>query len=221
MNKSKKNIRSSFYNTPKISEILKKNSFFKENSFSLWEKKILQEIKGAGLKVDTKFRNFPLHVDKEKFEYIPDFLIKKFLYKQREIIVEAHEEISEDDVNKYKKFRSVFGIIYYLILIVPDEEFKKWSEIENGVFNEVWKVSEIDQLIEYLLLQQQKYNEKILSLPQRAVCPAPPNGHGCGREADGYDEIIRWFGYRGKIVQSLCRQCRTKHAKLQRKKIKR
>jgi hypothetical protein len=221
MSESKKNIRSSFYNTPKISEILKKKSFFKENCFSLWEKKILQKIEDGGLKIDTKFRNFILYVDKEKFEYIPDFLIKGFLYKQREIIIEAHEKISEDDINKYKKFRSVFGVIYYLILIVQDEEFDKWNKIENGVFNEIWKVSELEKLIEYLLLHQQKYNEKIMSLPQRAVCPAPPNGHGCGREADGYDAIIRWFGYRGKIVQSLCRQCRTKHAKLQRKKTKR
>ena len=38
--------------------------------------------------------------------------------------------------------------------------------------------------------------------------------------AEEYDEVLRLFGYRGKIVQSLCRECRSKHSKLQRKKRK-
>jgi hypothetical protein len=220
MNKSNNKIRSSFYRIPEISKILKKNSFFKENSLSSWERKILKKFHDSELDIEIKFRNFPLYIEKEKFEYFPDFLIKGFLYKQREIIIEAHEEISEEDVNKYKKFRSVFGVMYYLILIVKDDDFEKWKKIENGVFNEFWRVTEIDLLIENLLEEKKKYNEKIKIQPQSAFCPSPPKGHGCGKKAKGYEEIVRWFGYRGKIVQSLCRQCRSKHAKSQRKKLK-
>jgi len=218
-----KKIRSSFYRTSKISRILKENKFFKENSFSSWERKILKKMRNSDLDIEIKFRNFPLHVEKEKFEYVPDFLIKGFLYKQREIIVEAHEEISEDDVNKYRKFRSVFGAMYYLILIVKDEELRKWNEFDQGVqgvFNEIWTVNDVDLLIIHMLNKRKEYKQKIKLIPQTAICPSPPLGHGCGKKANDYDEIVRWFGYRGKIVQSLCRQCRSKHAKLQRKKRK-
>ena len=221
MNESNNKIRSSFYRIPEISKILKENLFFKENSFSPWERKILRKLRDSGLDVEIKFRNFPLDIETEKFEYFPDFLIKGFLYKQREIIIEAHEEISAEDINKYKKFRSVFGVIYYLILIVKDDDFEKWKKIENDVFNEFWRVTEIDLLIENLMDQKMKYREKVISLPQSAFCPSPPYGHGCGKKAIGYEEIVRWFGYRGKIVQSLCRQCRSKHAKSQRMKQKR
>ena len=216
-----KKTRSSFYKTSKISQILKKNNFFKENSFSSWEKKILKKIRKSDLDIEIKFRNFPLHIEKEKFEYIPDFLIKGFLYKQREVIVEAHEEISKEDVTKYRKFRSVFGAMYYLILIVKDEELRKWNEFDQGVqgvFNEIWVVDSVDLLIKYLLNKKREYSEKMKLVPQIAICPAPPNGHGCGKKANDYDEVVRLFGYRGKIVQSLCRQCRNKHAQLQRNK---
>ena len=27
-----------------------------------------------------------------------------------------------------------------------------------------------------------------------------------------YEEIVKFFGYRGKKVQSLCRKCRTEHS---------
>lgn len=225
MNKlNHKKIRSSFYKTSKISKILKKNAFFKENSFSIWERKILKKMRNSELDIETKFRNFPLHIEKEKFEYIPDFLIKGFLYKQREVIVEAHEEISEEDVNRYRKFRSVFGVMYYLILIVKDKELQKWNDLDQGVqgiFNEIWSVNNVDLLIKYLLNKRRVYSQKMKLVPQTAICPAPPNGHGCGKKADDYDEVVRLFGYRGKIVQSLCRQCRSKHAQLQRKKTRR
>ena len=218
-----KKIRSSFYKTSKISNILKKNIFFKENSFSVWEKKILKKLCDSNLDIETRFRNFPLQIENEKFEYVPDFLIRGFLYKQREVIVEAHEEISEEDVNKYRKFRSVFGSMYYLILIVKDEELRKWNEYDQGsqgVFNEIWAVDKVELLIKYLEDKRKKYNQKMKQVPQTAFCPSPPKGHGCGKKASNYDEVVRLFGYRGKIVQSLCRQCRSKHAKVQRKKMR-
>ncbi len=224
MNEFNHKTRSSFYKTSKILEILKENTFFKENSFSEWERKIVKKMNDSELDVEIKFRNFPLHVEKEKIEYIPDFLIKGFLYKQREIIIEAHEEISEDDVSKYRKFRSVFGAMYYLILIVKKEEFERWNTYDQGiqgVFNEIWTLNDIDLLIKYLLDKRKEYNQKMELVPQTAFCPSPPKGHGCGKKASNYDEVVRLFGYRGKIVQSLCRQCRSKHAKLQRKKIMR
>ena len=125
--------RSSFHESSKFLKIWKKNKFPKKNDFSGWEKQILKKLRDSGISIETKFRNFPLNVENEKFEYVPDFLMKGFEYKGREVLVEAHEKISEEDVKKYRKFRSVFGSTYYLIMIVTDGELRMWNEYDQGV----------------------------------------------------------------------------------------
>jgi hypothetical protein len=212
--KESNNNRSSFYETLKILKILKKSKISKLDDFSIWEKKILQSLRKNGISLEIKFRNFPLKVEDQKYEYIPDFLVKDFEYKDREILIEAHEKISIEDVKKYQKFRSVFGSTYYLIMIVRGEELREWNshDMERGIFNEIWVVNDLELLIKSLLEKKKKHDDKINSFPQKAVCPAPPNGHGCGRISNGYEEIIKFFGYRGKKVQSLCRKCRTEHS---------
>ena len=76
----------------------------------------------------------------------------------------------------------------------------------------------LDFLINDLLDKKDKYEKLVSKYPQSAVCPAPPKGHGCGRKASGYNEVVQWFGYRGKAVQSLCRECRSKQARKYRTK---
>ena len=207
------NNRSSFYETSKILKLLKKSKISNLDEFSIWEKKILQSLRKNGISLETKFRNFPLKVEDQKYEYIPDFLVKDFEYKDREILIEAHEEISNNDVKKYQTFRSVFGSSYFLIMIVRDEELREWNahDMQRGIFNEVWVVDDLEFLIKSLLEKKKKYEDKINSFQKKAVCPAPPKGHGCGRISNGYDEIVKHFGYRGKKVQSLCRKCRSTH----------
>ena len=75
----------------------------KEYNFSSWEKQILRKLRSSGLSIETKFRNFSLYVENEEYEYFPDFLMEDFAYKNREILVEAHEKISEEDVKKYRR----------------------------------------------------------------------------------------------------------------------
>ena len=198
--------RSSFHESSKFLKIWKKNKFPKKNDFSGWEKQILKKLRDSGISIETKFRNFPLNVENEKFEYVPDFLMKGFEYKGREVLVEAHEKISEEDVKKYRKFRSVFGSTYYLIMIVTDGELRSWNEYDQGAqgfFNEIWAMGDIEFLIEHLRKMKSDYEEKINSLPQNASCPK------CGKKAAGYKEIVKLFGYRGKIVQSFCKKCRS------------
>ena len=202
--------RSSFHESSKFLKIWKKNKFPKKNDFSGWEKQILKKLRDSGISIETKFRNFPLNVENEKFEYVPDFLMKGFEYKGREVLVEAHEKISEEDVKKYRKFRSVFGSTYYLIMIVTDGELRMWNEYDQGVqgfFNEIWAVGDIEFLTERLRKMKMDYEEKINSLPQNASCPK------CGKKAVGYKEIVKLFGYRGKRVQSFCRECRSKNVR--------
>ena len=70
------NNRSSFYETSKILKLLKKSKISNLDEFSIWEKKILQSLRKNGISLETKFRNFPLKVEDQKYEYIPDFLVK-------------------------------------------------------------------------------------------------------------------------------------------------
>ena len=202
----KDKIRSSFYDSSKILKNFRKNSF-PNDGFSVWERRILRKLRKSGFSIETKFRNFPLNVENEKFEYVPDFLMKGFEYKGREVLVEAHEKISEEDVKKYRKFRSVFGSTYYLIMIVNYGELRTWNKYNQGkqkFFNEIWTFNDVDFLIEHLKKLKKKYKEKISQFQQNAFCPK------CGKKSKGYKKIVELFGYRGKKVQSFCRKCRSK-----------
>ena len=215
----KDKIRSSFYDSSKILKNFRKNSF-PDDGFSVWERRILRKLRKSGFSIETKFRNFPVRVENEIFEYIPDFLVKDFEYKGREILIEAHEKISEDDVEKYRKFRSIFGVSYYMIMIVTDEELRIWNEYDQGkqgFFNKIWTDDDIEFLIEDLRKKREDYEKKISKYGQRAFCPSPPKGHGCGKKAVGFKQVEKLFGYRGKRVQSLCRKCRSEHSSDRRK----
>ena len=197
-------IRSSF---GEISE-----EFPNENEFSVWENKIFDKIKISKISSKEKFRKFVILLENTTEQYIPDLLIDGFEYKGKEIILEAHEKITEEDVKKYRKFRMTFGASYYLIMIVTDGEEETWREYqkskEGGVFNEIYTESNIEQLIDNLKKWKKEYDEMISEYGQKAECPPPPRGHGCGISAEGFEEITEFFGYRGKRVQSLCRSCR-------------
>ena len=197
-------IRSSF---GEISE-----EFPNENEFSVWENKIFDKVKISKISFKEKFRKFVILLENTTEQYIPDLLIDGFEYKGKEIILEAHEKITEEDVKKYRKFRMTFGASYYLIMIVTDGEEETWREYqkskEGGVFNEIYTESNIEQLIDNLKKWKKEYDEMISEYGQKAECPPPPRGHGCGISAEGFEEITEFFGYRGKRVQSLCRSCR-------------
>ena len=222
MNKTNKNEkRSSFYNTSEILNILKQKAVYRANDFSPWEKGIIEIFQKSKLRFETKFREFYFDFGYEKFVYLPDLLVRGFEYDEKQILIEAHEEISGYDVKKYRRFRSIYGSVYHLIMIVTDGELRKWNEYdqgERGLFHEIWTSSDVDFLINDLLDKKDKYEKLVSKYPQSAVCPAPPKGHGCGRKASGYNEVVQWFGYRGKRVQSLCRECRSKQARKYRTK---
>jgi len=109
-------------------------------------------------------------------------------------------------------------------MIVNDHELRKWNTYDQGkeaIFHDIWVNDNVKELILKLKQMKSNYEKEIEEYDTRAICPKPPDGLGCGRISEGYNEIDKWFGYRGKKRQSLCRQCRSKHAKLQRKKTKR
>jgi hypothetical protein len=210
-------IRSSFTKSTEI--------FSVEEKFSIWEKQIFRKIKNAEISFSQKFRKFVIFLDEKKEYYIPDILLGGFEYNQKEVIIEAHKKISETDIKKYRRFRSTFGSSYYLIMIVPDNEVMIWKkrhkQKDGGIFNEIYAESNLEDLIKNLKKWKEDYDDIISKYGQTALCPPPPKGHGCGIIAKGFEEIKEIFGYRGKRVQSLCRECRKEHAKKQKEKLKR
>ena len=213
---SKEQIRSSF------KQFIEK--FSNEEEFSIWENQIFKKFRNSEISFKQKFRKFVIFLDNKKEYYIPDILLEGFEYNKKEVIVEAHNKISKEDIKKYRKFRSTFGSSYYLIMVVSDNEIKIWKENhrqkEGGIFNEIYTESNVDDLIKNLKKWKKDYNEMISQYAQNALCPPPPKGHGCGVSVEGFEEIKEIFGYRGKRVQSLCRACRKEHARKQKNKLK-
>ena len=115
---------------PKVKKIIymkQQYGFDQERDFTKWEREIIKKIEKSGLKFETKFFKFPLNIGNKKFIYVPDLLMKDFFFNEKKIILEAHEKISEDDIAKYRKFRSIYGNVYHLLLVVTDIELRKWN----------------------------------------------------------------------------------------------
>lgn len=187
-----------------------------------WEEKIKKKLSTSGLKFEEKFRTFPLQLDeKTVFQFIPDFIIKDLIYKNKKILVEAFDHFTENDAIKLRLFMETYGKIYFLILVVRNEELDKWNKLSsthNPLFNEIWIHDDLNELITYLKYKMKPIEEEKSSTI--AKCPLPK---GCGKQAKGETEIEKLFGYRnmgnGVIrVQSYCRRCRNKERRLERHK---
>lgn len=189
-----------------------------EGSFSPWEQHIRRKFRKAELEFDEKFRKFPLEANGEVIDYLPDFVLKDFQHNEKKILIEAHQELTEKDIRKYRLFMDKYGRTYHLIMIVQGNYLQKWNELDQGeqaLFHDIWIDEDVDVFIKTLLKQKKKHETEI-HLPDRAECPLPK---GCGKKAIGSKEVEKLFGYRqtypGKtIVQSYCRRCRAKHLKI-------
>jgi len=188
-----------------------------EKSFSPWEQHIRKKFGKSKLEFDEKFRKFPLEINGEVIDYIPDFILKDFRENGKSILIEAHQDLTEKDVKKFRLFMNKYGSTYHLIMIVQGNYLQKWNELDQGeqtLFHDIWVDEDVDIFIKTLLEQKKKHGTQI-HLPDRATCPLPK---GCGKKAIGEKEVEKLFGYRQTsektIVQSYCRRCRAKHKKI-------
>ncbi len=181
-----------------------------ERKFSPWELHVRHKLQKSNIKFEEKFRTFPLILYENTINYIPDFILSNHTFKNKKIIVEAHKDLTPQDVVKYGLFMKKFGMAYHLIMIVQYGQLRKWNEInqnERPLFHDIWTVEDLDHFIDYL---KKHKTSKILNvdLPQHAVCPI------CGKKAEGTEQVEKLFGYRkmknGKtIVQSYCKKHRS------------
>jgi len=186
-------------------------------NFSVWEEKIIKIIENSGFKTERKFFKFPLKIDGKMFLYIPDLLIKDLFVNRKKVIVEAHEKITESDIKKYRKFQSLHGAAYHLVMIVSSRDLREWNiyDKKEGIFHEIWIPKDVDVMISKLRIKQ-KESKKIDLAFGTHICPS------CGISATGREETKIEFGFRKKkngelFTQSLCYNCRKKHAKRRRR----
>ena len=173
--------------------------------YTTWEKKVMARLSKSKIEFEKKFRTFPLQIDDSSVSYTPDFVLD-FAYKnRRRVIVEVHEDLTDFDIKKYSTFMSIYGRIYFLIMVVSDGQLRKWNEIDNGnqiLYHDIWTLNAIEDMIQQLerlreVSKKQYENEE-------ATCPK------CGKFAQGKFEIEELFGYRGERVQSYCKVCRNR-----------
>ena len=180
--------------------------------FTKWELDIIKKIKNVGFEIEFKHRKFKVRVDKKYYVYIPDIMIFGFRFNDKKIIIEAHEDLLEQDIEKYRKFMKEYRNIYHLIMIVEGHQLRGWNEksIQSPLFDEIWTKNDINFLIEELTTYKKTFEKIFYKFPKEAYCGRKT----CGEEAHEYEEIETLFGYRkmsdGKIIpQSYCRYCRS------------
>tara|TARA_Y100001960_G_scaffold121939_1_gene130179 strand:- start:168 stop:1043 length:876 start_codon:yes stop_codon:yes gene_type:complete len=199
-------------NKKKIQEI---KQILEKPKFSKWEKQVVKTFENNGIKNETKFREFPLHISETvSITYIPDFLLKDFEKDEKLIIVEAHPELTPEAIAKNSAFMKQYFDVYHLIMIVPDSDLRIWNEADQNskLFHDIWVIDNLEDLIEHLKINYRKDMTE-------TVCPT------CKTKAIGKKQILSIFGERKKpsgekYPQAYCKDCRSKERKVGSKKMK-
>lgn len=180
--------------------------------FSLWERKVINKLTENKIKFEEKFRIFPIKINNDlSIKYEPDFLLEEYEINNKEIIIEAHEKLTEDDVVKYSIFMKRYFTVFHLIMIVKDNDLRGWNEISKSsrLFNDIWIMDNLKDLIDWIKRQHTKKQD----FKEQSTCPH------CPTIAIGTKQIYKLFGFRKKkngekFTQSLCRECRGLQLKL-------
>ena len=80
-----------------------------EKHFSLWEQKVRNKLLKSGVKFVEKTQKemdrFPLQINEGvTIYYVPDFILDKHRFRGKKIIIEAHQNLTDEDVLKYGFF---------------------------------------------------------------------------------------------------------------------
>jgi len=202
-----------FYNPVKSEdkEVIKKRLEVKRD-FSLWEQNVYKKLIESQIKFEKRFRKFPIRISENiTVNYEPDFFLEEYEIDGKEVIIEAHEELTSDDVVKYSTFMKRYFPVFHLIMIVNENELREWNNFNesNRLFNDIWIIHDLEDLISWIKRQ----NTKTQDFNQETKCPH------CPTIAVGINQIDNFFGFRKKkngekYPQSLCRECRSLQSKL-------
>lgn len=197
----------------KIQQEIKKR--IEKPKFSKWEKRVVSQFKKEGIRNSIKFRKFPLKISETlTITYIPDFLLLDYEKDKKDIVVEAHEYITQDAIAKNSAFMRNYKNVFELIMVVPDRDLRAWNDAdkENKLFHDIWTMNNVKFLIDDI---KRKYKK----VKTETECPT------CHKKASGYKQIYHRFGFRKKsdgseYPQSLCIDCRGRASKIGTKKLK-
>ena len=179
------------------------------SEFSSWEEKVFRKITENNILFEPKPWTYPLNEISEGEIYVPDAELDGLCMCGRKVVVEAHENFSEDDAKKYSAFVLQYYQHRYLILIVPDEQKKIWEDYQKQTksvpYRELWSETEANEKIKEIYQVSDKF--AITQLPAYTICPK------CQTEAKSQQQVFEMFGTRkrndGRITnQSQCKKCR-------------
>jgi len=138
--------------------------------FSDWENKIKRRLEHSGIEFDYgDTRNFDLYYEGKKLPtYNPDFILRKHKIKDRSVILEAHEIMSPEILPQHYAFLKERGDQYYIIIIVKNEDYKKWKtkNDERKFADEIVSESKMHELITRLIFAEER--KKVTRTPSES-----------------------------------------------------
>lgn len=117
-----------------------------------WMRNMMIKLQKSELKLEQKFRDFPLEVDGKSTHFVPDFKLSHIKRGSKFVIIQINETLTHNDIRKYASFLNKYGGIYHLIMIVKDEQLRNWNlhDDKEGIFHDIWTEDGVDFLVDAL-----------------------------------------------------------------------
>lgn len=127
------------------------NELRSKKQLTSWELKVRNKLFRGNIEFETKFRIFPIKTDDGKEQiYIPDFTLKNYRKENKIILIEASEDLNQNDIPMFSTFIQYYGNLYHLIMIVTDNQLRLWNTANATLFHEIWTIDDLDYLIQEL-----------------------------------------------------------------------
>ena len=152
------------YNSNKIQ--INTSKHITDSMSTAWEKEIHYKLQTSKFESELLFRKFPLQTkDGKLFNYIPKFVLNRCDDNGKRVIIEVCEFMSEDIAFKHGLFMQKYQKQYHMIMIVSDNELRKWNNWEQNspyiIYDEIWTIDDLDDLLNSLKNFKLISNKKI------------------------------------------------------------
>ncbi len=166
-----------------------------DTTHDAWSSKIRRKIDSLNC---DKSRIFPLG----DITFTPDYILK-LSYEGKQIIVHIDRNFTNSATEKYKSFMEKFKTAYYFILVVSDNDLRRWNTTNMGrriLFDEIWVGEDVTDMIKNIQKLSEQTTNKIM------VCSK------CYKKIEGIQKIKSHFSYQTKedgslLINSICRKC--------------
>ena len=181
-----------------------------------WENKIKKRLERSEIEHksgDTRTFTDLYYEGKKLPPYNPDFILKKYKINKRTVILEAHEDLTISAIKQHYVFLEERGDQYYIIVIVKNEDYDKWTaQNQREKFaDEVIREADMSQLITKLILHEESSKTKTTKPVSQDNKSRKIECLQCGEEF----EEPEFFDERGDVIDDgrlnqFCPRCKEK-----------